>query len=119
MPLANIVQALDDNGDGEADQDAWASVQQSAEDRISDAFGGSVPERYANAAAYARKVFLLETLFGRRGFSGDKNPFTSRANDAEKRLRLLSTGEKTPEGQGGGTIFSKDAKVANATGLMA
>ena len=119
MPLATIVQALDDDGDGQADETAWAAVQASAEERIADAFGGAVPERCAGAVAYARKVFLLDILYGRRGFSGDKNPFASKARDTEARLRKLSSGDEAPAGIGGGTVFSEPAKVAGVTGLLA
>lgn len=119
MPLKSIVDALDDDGDGEADAAAWAAVQASAEERISDAFAGSVPARYASACGYARKVFVLEILFRRRGFADGKNPYSSQASKAEDRLRKLATGEETPEGEGGGEVFSTPAKVAATEGLMA
>lgn len=119
IPLASIVEALDDNGDGEADADAWQAVQASAEQRIADAFGGSVPTRWANAADYARKVFLCEILFRRRGLTDSRNPYTAQASKAEDRLRQLAAGENAPAGDGGGEIFYQDAKVANTQGLMA
>lgn len=119
IPLASIEQALDDNGDGAADEEAWTSVQTSAQDRINDAFGGYVPVRYARAAEYARKIFLCEILFRRRGLSGDRNPFSSQATKAEDRLRALANGTDSPEGSGGGTEISEPAKISGTPGLMA
>jgi hypothetical protein len=119
MPLARIVEALDDDRDGQADEAAWAAVQASAEERVLDAFGGAVPERCAGAVARARKVFLLDLLYTRRGFGGADNPFGAQAVAAEKRLRSLSAGDEAPAGTGGGTVYSEPAKVAGTTGLMA
>lgn len=119
IPIANIVEALDDNGDGAADAGAWEAVQDSAEKRISEAFGGEVPARHAGSADYARRLFLCEILFRRRGLSGERNPFQAQAAKAEERLRRLATGAETPEGAGGGTAFSEPAKIAGVEGLMA
>jgi hypothetical protein len=119
IPLQNIVEALDDDGDGQADAAAWLLVQASAEERVTDAFGGTVPERCAGAVPYARKVFILEILFNRRGLSEVKNPFAAKAEAAEKRLRDLASGDASSQGVGGGTVFSEPAKVAGTTGLMA
>jgi hypothetical protein len=119
LPREHLVEALDDNGDGEADAAAWAAAQADAQERIADAFGGAVPARHAGAAAYARKMFLCEMLFRRRGLSGDRNPFSAQAAKAEDRLRRLATGAETPEGAGGGTAYSEPAKVAGVGGLMA
>ena len=120
MPLQKIAEALDDDNDGEADAVVWDAVQAGADARVADAFGGPVPERHAGAVPQARRLFLLETLYGRRGFSGDKNPFSGRAAKAAERLRRLATGDETPQGaEGGGSVFSEPAKVAGVGGLMA
>ncbi len=117
IPSANIVQALDDDGDGVADTAAWTAVQAAAADRIADCFGGPAPARHATSAAWALKVFICEILYDRRGFSEGRNPFTSRAKDAETRLRKLATGQETPEGVGGGEIYTTPAKIAGISGL--
>lgn len=119
MPLQAITQALDDDGDGQADDLAWQKVLSSARMRIDEAFGGAVPPRYAGAAQYALRIFCCEILYRRRGFSGERNPYTSQANRAEDRLRKLATGEETPEGGGGGTMYGEPAKIAGTKGLMA
>jgi len=119
IPLAQIIEALDDNGDGEADAEAWAAVLASADARISDCFGGSLPDRHAAAAAYAQKIFACEIIYRRRGFSGERNPFSGQAAKAEERLRRLSTGEDTPQGEGGGEEFTEDMRTYPSEGIMA
>lgn len=118
IPLAQIIEALDDNGDGEADDDAWEDVLSGVEDRINDCFGGAVPERHVDATAYARKIFACEIIFRRRGFSGEKNPFAKQASGIETRLRNLSSGEESVQGDGGGEAITEPMKSL-ATGVMA
>jgi hypothetical protein len=119
IPLQSIVDALADKEPGVVDAQAWALVQQAAADRISDAFGGSVPDAYAGSAEFARTIFLCEILYDRRGLSDAKNPFTKRAADQEMRLRRLASGDDHAQGSGGGTVISKPASVANMTRFIA
>jgi hypothetical protein len=120
MPQALLTEALDDNRDGAADDDAWAAVQVAAEERIRSAFGGDAPAKHAIAAAHARKVFLLEILYNRRGFTGDANPHTAAANRVEKRLEALAAGEVSTDGGDAEPVFiGQPAKVAGLRGNMA
>lgn len=118
MPLAQIEQALDDNADGVADDSAWALVQSDAEERIQSCFGGAVPAAHTTAAAEARRLFILESLYNRRGVT-EGNPFTARAAAAEKRLRALASGDETTSGDSGAEFIGQPAKVAGITGMMA
>lgn len=120
MPLADITAALDDNRDGVADDEAWACVQNTAEERLINACGGSIPTQYETAAAYARKLFILESLYVRRGFSGEQgNPFAKRAANAEKRLVDLVSGSNRPDGGSGGEEITTPLAATPRTGLMA
>ena len=121
MTLADITDALDDNKDGVADDSAWEKVQASAAERVSNAFGGATPAAYAQSAAYALKVFILEILYRRRGFTDKSNPFTSQANSAEKRLTNLSSGTDRPDAgtSGAGEAETQELAATPATGLMA
>lgn len=74
MPLEQIVQALDDNRDGEVDEAAWERVQAGAAERLRDCFGGPPPAKFNQTCGYAQKVFMLEALYVRRGFYGKENP---------------------------------------------
>jgi len=118
MPLHKIVEALDDNGDGAADAGAWTEVLAAVEERIGDCFGGSVPDELADSVGYARKIFAMEILFDRRNISGDKNPYTKRAEDQEKRLRALAGGAENASGTEGGSFVGTDAKISTTTGLI-
>lgn len=115
IPLQSIIDALADKQPGVVDAEAWELVQAAAEDRITDAFGGSVPDVYAQSVDYARRIFICEILYDRRGVSDSKNPFTRRATDQETRLRKLASGEEHAQGAGGGTVISKPASIANMT----
>lgn len=120
MPLADITAALDDDRDGVADDAAWASVQTTAEERLVNACGGTVPALYATAAAYARKLFILEALYTRRGMFGDQgNPFSKRAANAEKRLIDLVSGANRPDGATGGEAITQPLQATPSQGIMA
>lgn len=107
MPPEQIVQALDDNKDGEADASAWALVQSGADERIRDCFGGPTPAKFSQTTAFARKVFILETLFTRRGFVGRENPYAGKADGAERRLRALAGGSESVEAGSAGPDWAE------------
>ena len=107
MPAEQIVQALDDNKDGEADASAWAQVQAGADERIRDCFGGPTPAKFSQTCVFAKKLFILEALYVRRGFFGKENPYSGRATDAERRLRALSGGEESVEAGGAGPDWAE------------
>jgi hypothetical protein len=113
IPLQSIVDALADKVPGTVDTEAWVLVQAAADNRIKDAFGGSVPDAYADSVEFARMMFLCEILYDRRGLSDTKNPFTKRAADQETRLRKLASGDEHAEGAGAGVVISKPASIAN------
>lgn len=119
MPLAAIEQALDDNSDGIADEDAWQSVLAGAEARIDAALGDTDPSLHVKVVDNARRLFCLESLYNRRGFADARNPYTSRASAAEKRLMNLASGDETTSGSAPGMHEGKPAKIANTSGLLA
>ena len=118
MPITHIIEALDDNGDGEADVTAWEQVYAAASERVSDAFGGVVPDDYSDSTGYAHKIFCAEILFARRGYSGEKNPYTNRAEDQERRLRKLASGAEHAAGAAEGSYIGDAAKINTAKGLI-
>jgi hypothetical protein len=120
LPLDRIVEALDDNKDGEADDAAWASVLESVGKRLTDIFGGNANAASNVALTFATLVFAAELLFGRRGFSGEsENPWTKRADAHEKRLRAHATGSERPmDDPGGGVEITQPAQTYVSTGEM-
>lgn len=118
MAPAHIEEALDDDGDGVADARAWALVLGAASVRVATACPDA-DARHPEAADYARRMFCLESLFARRGFAGDGNPFSARALDAERRLRALASGDETTGGDGDAVFVGEPAKASGIGGLMA
>lgn len=120
MPAELMLQALDDNGDGIADEAAWVAVHGAAEERLQGAFGGAVPARHAAAGRAALKLFCLVILYNRRGMTGEANPYTTAANRAETRLEKLSSGEASVDGGSADPVWvGQPAKVAGLRGNMA
>lgn len=118
MAPAFITQALDDDGDGFADAAVWDAVLEAANTRVAVACP-SADAKHPDAADYARRMFCLESLYTRRGYTADGNPFTDRALDAEKRLKALASGDETTGGDGDAVFVGEPAKAAGTRGLMA
>jgi hypothetical protein len=120
MPMARIVEALDDNGDGIEDTGAWVGVVATANERLADAFGtADVPPDFQQACRSALKYFVLELLYSRRGFAGQANPWDRQATAAEKQLRSLASGETAVVStDDSGAVISTPARLAGMTGLI-
>lgn len=96
IPGDFLIQALDDNNDGEID--AWTLVQRQACEEVDGLLEGrfAVPltlsplPRVVKQAAIA---FACELCYRRRGKPDAENPFKSRANDFRKRLMAVTEGE--------------------------
>jgi hypothetical protein len=103
LPAEQIVQALDDNGDGEADEATWNGVLAAANGRLASCTGGE--EIDEAQALWAVKLFAAEILYNRRGFSENRNPIYSQAKDAEERIRdLAQNGELSDEEAEAGAV---------------
>ena len=118
MPERSIIAALDDDRDGIADEAAFNAALKSANDRAEAVFGGSVPERYARAADYAVRVFLIDLLHRRHGDADDKNPFAGIAAEQVERLRALASGTESIDATSDGAVIAKPAKIYNTLGVM-
>ena len=120
MPERMIVEALDDDGDGFADDAAFSAALASANARAEAIFGGTVPERYARAADYAVRVFLLDIIYRRKGGIGkdDVNPWEKLADEQAARLRALASGTESIDATSDGAVIAKPAKIYNTLGVM-
>jgi len=96
VPRELIVQALDDNRDGEIDADvqaAWEAAVDSEVDaflgqRYAVPFTGTVPAVVAHAAVILR----CEGLYLRRGVAADQNPYAAQASEIRKKLDRIGRG---------------------------
>ena len=118
MPEQKIIEALDDDGDGLADESAFRAVLASANERAAAIFGGNVPPQYSVAAGHAVRVFCLDLLYRRRGTADEANPWTKLAEAQEARLRALAAGTEAIDASTDGVVISKPAKIYNSTGVM-
>ena len=118
MPEAMIVQSLDDDRDGFADDKAFSAALASANARAEAVFGGAIPERYARTADYAVRVFLLDLLYRRHGDADEKNPWARTAEEQVNRLRALASGTEAIDATSDGAVIAKPAKIYNTLGVM-
>ena len=118
MPEQKLIEALDDDQDGFADEKAFDAAIASANARAEAIFGGAVPAQYSSSADYAVRVFLLDILYRRRGVADDSNPWAKLADEQEARLRALASGTEAIDATTDGVIISKPAKIYNSLGVM-
>jgi len=103
LPPDFIRQALDDDSDGEADADLLDQIIQNASDEVDAALGQRYPVPFPSpfpaVVKTACRIFVLDTLYMRRGFSGENNPWESRAKDQREKLTRIGTGKEplTPD----------------------
>jgi phage gp36-like protein len=98
IPRQLVGQALNDDGVGGEDAGAWESVAEAVQtaidgplsQRYAVPFSGTLPPLVTQAAL----VLAAETIYLRRGISGDNNPWTARANAIREDLAAVASGEK-------------------------
>ena len=118
MPEQVLTAALDDAGNGVADERIFDAVLASAVARAAAVFGGAVPERFAPAADWAVRVFVLDLLYRRHGDADEKNPWARQAAAQEERLKALANGTESIDATSDGAVIAKPAKIYNSIGVM-
>lgn len=100
VPPAFLLEALDDDNDGEEDSGVYDALVSGAQDEVDGYFAPvvTVPfETVPPLAKVATKLFILESLYARRGYSKDtepKNPWYSQAAGMRARLQRVSSGDE-------------------------
>ena len=101
VPSDLLVEALDDNADGQIDQPVWAKVAAASCNEVDGILGqrystpfAAAPDTPALVAAAAR-LFCWETLYLRRG-KGDAatNPFLTLADSMRAKLDVIAAGKE-------------------------
>ncbi len=97
LPDQFLVEALDDDGDGEEEAGLLDDIISVADTEIDGYLQGRyrlplspVPALLATCSL----VLVLETLYFRRGFDAEKNPWRNRASELRARLRRIAAGEE-------------------------
>lgn len=107
LPMSFIVEALDDNADGVLDLEVWEAVAGDAADQVDGRLGMRYavpfdPDALEPIVKSSSLMFVLETLYQRRGFGTEEtNPFLVGARAARKELSDIGAGTVplTPEKQ--------------------
>lgn len=99
IPADFVTEALDDDGDGIADDGAWDGVadevSQEIDSYLEQRFALPLTPPYPAVVSQAAKIFACELLFQRRGIHGDKNPWTARAGHQRTALGNIASGKAT------------------------
>ncbi len=127
IPPQFLRQALDDDGDGSADPGLLDQIILNASSEV-DAFLG---QRYSTpftspfpaVVATAARIIVLESLYLRRGMSGDANPWEARAKQIRVRLSRIGKGDEplTPDHERekpSVSFISEDARTHSSSGRM-
>lgn len=94
IPQQKVNDALDDDGDGQADAglldaiiaNACSAVDGKLGGRFATPFTAPVPAIVVQAAL----IFACEKIYGRREMTGQKNPYTDQANKIRDMLDLIN-----------------------------
>lgn len=99
LPADFLLEALDDDKDGITDTDVWQAVAEDAADQVDARLG----KRYAvpfdplalePIVKSSSLIFVLETLYQRRGYGSETdNPYLVSARAARRELNQIGDGE--------------------------
>jgi hypothetical protein len=120
VPHAIVLQALDDNRDGQIDADVQAAWETSVDgeidgflgQRYSVPFTGTIPSVVFSAALILR----AEALYHRRGVASDANPFSALASAIRLKLDRIGRGldpltSDTPKAHAPGVIIAEASRL--------
>jgi phage gp36-like protein len=97
IPAPFLIEALDDDGDGLADDGVWDAVAASVATEIDGVLGQRFPVPFVTVPAVvkaAAQILALSKLYTRRGFSGDKNPWDEQAEAVRTKLNAIADGDQ-------------------------
>jgi len=97
IPVSFVTQALDDNGDGVADDGAWDAVQSAVQAEID----GTLSVRYRtpfnspvpSVVLRSAQVLAAALLYQRRGIADKENPFSNQADAIRQTLAKIASGD--------------------------
>lgn len=127
IPEEFLLDALDDDRDGTEDEGLYEELAATASDSVDAYLAARVSVPLGSPPAIARqasRVFCLESLYSRRGWSKDTdppNPWASRADDWRARLARIAAGEEPLAVDTSGPsidVVSEPARTTSAGGRM-
>lgn len=100
IPDDFVIQALDDNGDGQPDPDVWAAVALAVQETIDDALGSAYRTPFASPAPIvvreSARILVCDLLYRRRGVADAANPWVKPVESVRARLRAIAQGGSIP-----------------------
>lgn len=128
VPVEFMLEALDDDRDGEEDAGLYDQLALNASEAVDAYIGSRHPTPWAGdppaLLSRASRVFCLESLYTRRGYSKEtepKNPWASLADALRARLGRIADGtEPLVVDQSGPTIdvVTEPSRTTSASGRM-
>ena len=101
VPPSFLLDALDDNGDAVEDAGLYVQLATNASEAVDAFLAGRITTPITGTppalAVVASRLFCLESLYSRRGFSKDSkppNPWHGQAEDMRTRLGRIASGEE-------------------------
>jgi len=97
VPAPVLIDALDDDGDGQADDGLLDQIIQNASDAVDGYLAGLYTVPFSDpipaAVTTATLIFTLEDIYSRRNIPDAQNPFSKQANDWRARLTKIGNRE--------------------------
>lgn len=128
LPDRYVVEALDDDGDGEEDAGLLDTIIATGDTEIDGYLEGRyqlplspTPAKLATASL----VIALEAIYYRRGLSREDNPWANRASEIRASLRRIQAGEEnlfagTEKAEAGVVVVAEPARThSNSNRLLA
>lgn len=97
IPAQAIIEALDDDRDGEPDEAAWTEVLSAVRDEIEGRLGPRYSAPFAAPVVpvvkAAAKTLAIYFLHERRGLYGEQNPLWQEVLETRRRLDRIASGD--------------------------
>ena len=127
VPAQLLLQALDDNGDGVADDGVWDEIIVDVESAINSRLEGNyaipLAEPIPAIISEAAKILAAEAVYLRRSLTGDQNPWVKQADAMRKRLEDIGSGKlpltpvTNPQGPTG-VVITETSRLQTGDYLM-
>ena len=126
IPQTFLVQALDDDRDGEVDAGLWELIQSQADQAVDSRLGQRYPVPFDDPPAIvseAALIFACEAIYARR-VGPEQNPWMGMGNAMRSRLERIGSGDEslTPEiarTKPSGGVISEPARTYSSAGRLA
>lgn len=121
MPAKRLLDALDDDRDGQPDTDVFAAIAASVDAAIDGPLGQRYPLPLSPVPALVTSFALTlfaEALYLRAGFAADQNPFTAPAKEVRAKLDAIAKREQELDSTAlntAGTAFTEPLKSLSSS----